>query len=203
VALFDQFAEEPERWVESATDVLKRGNSATVVRIVIGGVDLVVKRYNITGPWQRLRRIFKRRAQVAWRNGLRLAFLGIPTARPLGLLETGPWWWPGPAYVLMEHLGGRDLATLTANDVIDRFTLQELTDIVGWLRIAGLSHGDFKSTNFMLHEGRLHVIDVDAVKVGAQTADIERLLANWPVNSPVYTAVRDALLATDIPVHRA
>jgi len=198
--VFDQFAAEPERWFQSDGSVLKPGNSATVVQVVIGGVTLVAKRYNITGTVQRLRRIFKRRGKDAWRNGLRLAFLGIPTAKPLGLLETGPRWWPGPAYVLMEQLGGRDLASLTSNGVIDRFTVQELSAIVGWFRMAGLSHGDFKSTNFVLHEGRLHVIDVDAVAVGGERDDIVRLLANWPVGSPVRDAVREALLAAGIPI---
>ncbi len=202
-SLFDQFAAEPDRWFQSGGSALKLGNSATVVQVVIGGVTLVAKRYNITGILQRLRRVFKRRGRDAWRNGLWLAFLGIPTARPLGLLETGPRWWPGPAYVLMEHLGGRDLASLTSSGVIDRFTVQELSDIVCWFRMAGLSHGDFKSTNFVLHEGRLHVIDVDAVQAGPQRDDIVRLLANWPVGSPVRASVRDALLAAGIPVDAA
>ena len=198
--LFDQFAADPEHWFRAEGGALKRGNSATVVRLVISGVELVAKRYNITGTQHRLRRIFKRRGKDAWLNGLRLAFLGIPTAKPLGLVETGPRWWPGPAYVLMEHLGGRDLATLTSNDVIDRFTLKELCDIVDWFRLARLSHGDFKSTNFLLHEGRLHVIDVDAVDVGTQADDIARLLANWPPGSQVHGAVRDALIAAGIRV---
>lgn len=202
-AAFGLFAAEPERWFQSGGNALKRGNSATVVEVIIGGVPLVAKRYNITGTLQRLRRIVKRRGKDAWLNGLRLAFLGIPTARPLGLLETGPRWWPGPAYVLMEQLRGRDLAALTSNGVIDRFTVRELSDIVGWFRMAGLSHGDFKSTNFVLHEGRLHVIDVDAVEVGGQQGDIVRLLANWPAGSPVHGAVRDALLTAGIPVDAA
>ena len=201
--LFDQFAANPEHWFSADVSALKRGNSATVVRLVIGGVPLVAKRYNITGMQHRLRRIFKRRGKHAWLNGLRLAFLGIPTATPLGLVETGPRWWPGPAYVLMEHLGGRDLATLTSNGTIDRFTLKELCEIVDWFRLAGLSHGDFKSTNFLLHEGRLHVIDVDAVDVGPLQADIARLLANWPPGSQVHAAVRDALVAAGIQVGTA
>ena len=199
-ALFDQFAANPEHWFRADGSALKRGNSATVVRLVIGGVTLVAKRYNITGTQHRLRRIFKRRGKDAWLNGLRLEFLGIPTAKPLGLVETGPRWWPGPSYVLMEHLGGRDLATLTSTGAIDRFTLKELCEIVDWFRLAGLSHGDFKSTNFLLHEGRLRVIDVDAVDVGAQQADIERLLANWPLESQVHKAVREGLLAAGIRV---
>ena len=193
-----QFAANPEQWFEADGAALKRGNSATVVRLAIGGVELVAKRYNITGPWQRLRRVFRRRARDAWYNGLQLAFLGIPTALPLGLLETGSRWRPGPAYVLMERLGGRDLAALTAAGVIDRFTIQEVVDIVSWMRSAGLAHGDFKSTNFVLHEGRLHLIDVDSVHTGDMHEDVHRLLANWPADSAVSQALREALLAEGI-----
>jgi len=191
---FEQFATDPERFFGESAVVLKRGNSATVVNVEIGRRGLVAKRYNITGFMHRIRRVFRRRAREAWQNGLRLGFLGIPTALPLGLIETGPWWWPGPAYVLMERREGKDLATLTRSGFIDSFTLKDLVHIVSALQKAGLAHGDLKSTNFLLHQSRLYLIDVDSLRVSkrGQRRDVARLLANWPADTPVHTTVTDA-----------
>jgi tRNA A-37 threonylcarbamoyl transferase component Bud32 len=181
-ALFRRFAEDPQQWFADPANLLKSGNSATVAALTIQGVPLVAKRYNITGVLQRIRRIFTRRARNAWQNGLRLTFLGIPTATPLGLIETGSRWWPGPAYV-------------TASGGIDRFTLAELVDIVGWLQRSGLVHGDFKATNFILHAGHLRLIDVDGLVVSdrGQAQDVWRLLSNWQAAPAVQQALVAAL----------
>ncbi|MBM4204886.1 MAG: hypothetical protein FJ194_12155 [Gammaproteobacteria bacterium] len=194
IVTFEAFASDPERFFGESADVLKRGNSATVVNVDIGRRGLVAKRYNITGFWHRIRRVFRRRAREAWQNGLRLGFLGIPTAVPLGLIETGSRWWPGPAYVLMERRDGKDLATLTRSGHIDSFTLKDLVHVVSALQKAGLVHGDLKSTNFLLHQGKLYLIDVDSIRVSkrGQRRDVARLLANWPVDAPAHKTVKDA-----------
>lgn len=198
--VFNQFASDPERYFGDRARVLKRGNSATVVGVEIGRRALVAKRYNITGLGHRLRRIFRKRAREAWQNGLRLKFLGIPTATPIGLIETGPWWWPGPAYVLMEHLAGKDLAALTKSGFIDSFTLGDLVEIVAAMQRAGLAHGDLKSTNFILSRGRLYLIDVDSIRVSGwgQKRDVARLLDNWAVDAPARRAVTEAFRAAGL-----
>lgn len=198
--VFDQFASDPERFFADRARILKRGNSATVVGVEIGRRALVAKRYNITGFGHRLRRIFRKRAREAWQAGLRLKFLGIPTAAPLGLIETGPWWWPGPAYVLMEHLAGKDLATLTRSGYIDSFTLGDLVGIVAAMQRAGLTHGDLKSTNFILSRGRLYLIDVDSIRVSGwgRKRDVARLLDNWATDAPARQAVSEAFRAAGL-----
>jgi tRNA A-37 threonylcarbamoyl transferase component Bud32 len=193
--LFEQFASDPELFFGETADILKRGNSATVVNVVFGRRKLVAKRYNITGITHRIRRVFRRRAREAWQSGLRLGFLGIPTALPIGLVETGRWWWPGPAYLLMERRDGKDLATLTRSGFIDSFTLKDLVNIMSALQKAGLAHGDLKSTNFLLHHGRLYLIDVDSIHVSdrGQRRDVQRLLGNWATDAPVHKTVTEAL----------
>lgn len=194
-AAFGPFATDPESFFGADAKVLKPGNSATVIGFESAGKQYVAKRYNITGLGQRLRRIFRRRARDAWQNGLRLGFLGIPAAVPLGLVETGSRWWPGPAYLLMERLTGKDLATLTASGHIDSFTLKDLVGILAALQRAELTHGDFKSTNFVLHDQRLHLIDFDAVRVSKRglASDVRRLLDNWGEDVPARRVVAKAL----------
>ncbi len=199
-AVFAKFMEDPERFFGEGANVLKRGNSATVVSVDLPGQKLVAKRYNITSVGHRFRRIFRRRAREAWQNGLRLAFLGIPTAVPLGLIETGSRWWPGPAYVLMERLEGKDLATLTRSGYIDSFTLKDLVAIIDALQRSGLTHGDLKSTNFILSRGKLYLIDVDSIRVSrfGQKRDVLRLLANWTPEAPARSTIREALQAAGL-----
>ncbi len=175
---------------------LKQGRSATVVRVFFDGQPYIIKRYNVKGLMHRLRRIFKRRARRAWEAALTLEFLGIPTARPVALLETGPALWPGPAYLLFEDLGDEDLAALTADGAIDDATADAVVWLLRLLRRVGIVHGDMKSTNFLVHGAGFALIDVDGLARdgGDASRDVARLLANWPEGSPVREKVRAAIV---------
>ncbi len=175
---------------------LKQGRSATVVRVFVDGQPLIVKRYNVKGFTHRLRRIFKRRARRSWEAALTLEFLGIPTARPVALLETGPVYWPGPAYLVFEDLGDDDLAGLTAGGSIDVSSADAVVWLLRLLRRAGIVHGDMKSTNFLRQGEGFALIDVDGLtRHGGDAAkDVARLLANWPEGSAVRDTVRAAIV---------
>ena len=49
------------------------------------------------------------------------------------------------------------------------------------LKRARLTHGDTKSSNFIVCDGRLHLIDLDAMRTGTTgfDKDVQRFLANW------------------------
>lgn len=78
----------------------KTGGAASVGKVEVDGRTLVVKRYNIKGFAHWLKRFWRpSRAWHSWREGNRLAFLGIATPKPLALLEkrfsgcaAGPTW---------------------------------------------------------------------------------------------------------------
>jgi hypothetical protein len=54
----------------------------------VAGRTLVIKRYNIKGFAHWLKRFWRpSRAWHSWREGNRLAFLGIATPKPLAVLE--------------------------------------------------------------------------------------------------------------------
>jgi tRNA A-37 threonylcarbamoyl transferase component Bud32 len=179
---FESFASEPERFFEGA-EMLKDGNSATVVRTRIGERVCVVKRYNVKGFWHGLRRILKPRARfrLAWCNGHRLHFLGIPTARPLALLERrfGPL--RGVAYLVMEDVGQEDLSDQASSDGLSDQQVAGVICLFCALKAAGLTHGDTKASNFLVFQGKVALVDLDAMHEGVagQARDIERFLANW------------------------
>ena len=50
------------------------------------------------------------------------------------------------------------------------------------LRSAGLCHGDTKASNFIVYQDRVHLIDLDAMRMAARgfEDDVARFLDNWP-----------------------
>jgi tRNA A-37 threonylcarbamoyl transferase component Bud32 len=189
------FVANPERAL-AAAEVLKAGNSATVARLRLGGRPWVVKRYNHKNRWQALRRNLRlvARFRLAWCNGQRLHLLGIPTARPLLLLERrfGPL--RGIAYLLMEDLGDRDLATATRDDTVDDRTVAAVVGVLRGLNAAGLVHGDTKASNFLLAHGAAAVVDLDAMHPGSDpSTDVARFLDNFPHGSAVRARFLQAL----------
>ena len=177
--LAQAFAQDPEGGLKNA-EVIKDGHSATVFRAEIGGSPVVVKRYNIKSCGHRFRRWFKRRALTAWRNGHRLELLAIPTAEPLALVERR--WGPltGRCYLVMEDKGGLDLGTEALANGWLPGRLDQVAALLQLLKAAELGHGDTKASNFLIHDGRVHLIDLDALSPRRDhAADVTRFLDNF------------------------
>lgn len=164
------------------SEAVKRGNSATLVRAQ-AAQPVVIKRYNIKNLQQGLRRMLRPtpRFRRAWMMGRLLNLLDLPTARPLALVEGRRRFLPGVAYLVMEDLGGRDLATEIAEGGLSAARCNELVTLFLYLKRAGLTHGDTKATNFLIHDDRVHLIDLDAMHLGLRgfDQDIRRFLDNW------------------------
>ncbi len=192
-----RFLTDPDTVVDSGR-LLKDGNSSTVSLVELDGHCFVVKRYNIKNFWHGLKRFFRpSRAWISWRNAHRLSFiLGIPTPKPIMLMEKR--WGPfrSTAYFVMEYIEGIDIYHLLhANETKD-FSSEKLTNLVGELlqslAEASISHGDFKATNFVLSGEKLFVLDLDAMREHrfrcrfrrAFERDLNRFMQNW-VDLPV------------------
>ena len=164
----------------ATAEVIKDGNSATVFRTELAGEPLVVKRYNSKGALHRIRRWFKPRPRIAWRNGHVLNLLGIATAEPLALVERR--WGPFTAdcHLVMRDLGALDLAKETRASGWRPGRLEQIANLFQQLAAAGLVHGDAKATNFLIHNDQAHLIDLDGLSVGrGSDADISRFLDNF------------------------
>jgi tRNA A-37 threonylcarbamoyl transferase component Bud32 len=194
---------DPDRWLAAGTP-LKLGRTATLARVEHAGRVLVIKRYNIKGPAHALSRCWRpSRAWHSWIEGQRLRFLGIATPRPLALIERrlGPL--RGKAWLITEYCAGESLTARLADrlDAPPRAELAALGELFARLAAARISHGDLKATNLLWEDGRIGLVDLDAMRQHAGAAgfarawrrDRARLLRNWPAASALARAVADVL----------
>jgi tRNA A-37 threonylcarbamoyl transferase component Bud32 len=197
------FAGDPERTFAHA-QVVKAGNSATVVRASLGGQVVVIKRYNVKTRWHGLRRALHRtpRYRRSWYNGHRMEFLRLPTARPLALLEVKQSMLRTVAYLVMEDGGNRDLESVVRAQGITPRLVEQVVGVFVGLRGAGLMHGDTKASNFLLGaDDAMCLVDLDAMKPGHNLAkDVRRFLANWEQMPKVRARFADALQAAGMPL---
>ena len=165
---------EIDAWVLEQADVLldqghvyKTGGAATVAKVEAGGRPLVIKRYNIKGFAHWLKRFWRpSRAWHSWREGNRLAFLGIATPKPLAVLENRFLWLRSRAYLVTEYLPGPDIierfAPYVEHGDAPENELLALDHLFAELIRERISHGDLKGHNLFWAEDRWASIDLDA-----------------------------------------
>ena len=195
--------QDPDAWLSKGTP-LKRGRTATLARVEVDGRQLVIKRYNIKGPVHALSRSWRpSRAWHSWLEGHRLNFLGIATPRPLALIEQRAGPLRGKAWLITECCDGASLAERypdpdTAPPAAE---LDAIGALLRQLVAARISHGDLKATNLLWHDGKPHLIDLDAMRPHAGEAafrrawekDCARFLRNWPQGSALRRAMESVL----------
>lgn len=180
----------------------KTGGAASVGKVEVNGRTLVIKRYNIKNFAHWLKRFWRpSRAWHSWREGHRLAFLGIATPKPLALLEKRFLWLRRGAYLVTEHLAGPD--------IIERFgpyvesgeapekELLALDRLFADLIRERISHGDFKGHNLFWQHDRWALIDLDSMCqhrthasfAPAYARDRARFMRNWPQDSALYRVI--------------
>jgi tRNA A-37 threonylcarbamoyl transferase component Bud32 len=184
----------------------KTGGAASVGRVQIDGRTLVIKRYNIKGFAHWLKRFWRpSRAWHSWREGNRLAFLGIATPRPLALLEKRFFWLRSRAYLVTEFLPGPDIierfAPYVESGDAPEAELLALDQLFAELIGERISHGDFKGHNLFWQQDRWALIDLDAMRQHASVSsfapayarDRARFMRNWPESSALYQVIDQRL----------
>jgi tRNA A-37 threonylcarbamoyl transferase component Bud32 len=188
----------------------KTGGAASVGKVDVAGRTLVVKRYNIKNFAHWLKRFWRpSRAWHSWREGNRLAFLGIATPKPLAVLEKRFLWLRSRAYLITEYLPGPDIierfAPYVESGDAPETELQALDQLFARLIAERISHGDFKGHNLFWQEDRWALIDLDSMcqhgSLGsfapAYARDRARFMRNWPQSSALYQVI-DQRLPKDI-----
>lgn len=150
--------------------ILKDGRTSFVSRVKLGGIDVVVKRYNHKGLLHSLRHTIRgSRAKRSWINSNRLLLVGIATPRPLAYIEE----YRGPflhrSYFIAEFVDGQELHGILRDETIPMDRRQRLIDeVVRTLdRLAGhrISHGDLKHTNVLCSGDKITLTDLDGMQV--------------------------------------
>jgi tRNA A-37 threonylcarbamoyl transferase component Bud32 len=184
----------------------KTGGAASVGKVQAGARTLVIKRYNIKGFAHWLKRFWRpSRAWHSWREGNRLAFLGIATPKPLAVLEKRFLWLRSRAYLVTEFLPGPDIierfAPYVESGEAPEAELQALDLLFARLIDERISHGDFKGHNLFWQHDRWALIDLDSMcqhgSAGsfapAYIRDRARFMRNWPESSALYQAIDQRL----------
>jgi tRNA A-37 threonylcarbamoyl transferase component Bud32 len=192
-----QLVNEPEITIGQAK-FLKRGNTATVVKVHNKDSDWTIKRYNIKDFRHRFSRCWRpSRACVSWQGAHRLALLGIATPQPIAMRENRSGRFRKEAYLVTEYIEGKNLQSwllsLSKNQV-PNWLGKEVLRLFDILWHSKVSHGDMKASNFIVSENILYMIDLDTLQWHSSeesmnqafTRDIERFMENWQGNTWVY-----------------
>jgi tRNA A-37 threonylcarbamoyl transferase component Bud32 len=184
----------------------KTGGAASVGKVDVAGRTLVIKRYNIKNFAHWLKRFWRpSRAWHSWREGNRLAFLGIATPKPLAVLEKRFLWLRSRAYLITEYLPGPDIierfAPYVENGEAPESELQALDQLFARLIAERISHGDFKGHNLFWQDDRWALIDLDSMCqhrsassfAPAYARDRARFMRNWPESSALYQVIDQRL----------
>jgi len=187
-------------WMASA-NVLKKGKTCTVVSIVVGQTNLVIKRYNIKDMGHAIGRLFRKsRAAISWSNAHRLILLDIATPKPIALLEERRMGWlRGKAYFVSEMLDVPDVKAyfaLTINKEQRAEAVKQIVLLFYRLYLLKISHGDMKATNIKMSSTKPVLIDLDSMyqhrfslcAKQAHIKDLKRFLQNWKDDASLYNA---------------
>lgn len=186
-----QLVENPDSYIRH-DHLLKDGNTTTVAEASIDGVAMVLKRYNIVGLLPGLKHFFdESRAHRCWRNASMLGLLGIHTPHAYLFLEERLYWvFQRRAYFLTEKIQANNLLLQLEdpNEKIDETKL--VAAFAGFFETMysyQISHGDMKATNFIFHQDKLYVLDLDGMQrhrfkwwsQRRSLSDIKRFEKNW------------------------
>lgn len=206
-AFLAQWRQSPDApFASGAAQMLKAGNTCTVVGAQFGQESVVIKRYNIKNPLHGVSRALRRtRAAISWANAFRLKAAGIATAEPVALLEKrfGPL--RREAYFVMGLVDAPDALEYFADQRIgasDReLAAQAVARLFHKLLALGITHGDCKATNVKVLNGEPWLIDLDSMRQykkpdaarRGHIRDLRRWLRNWPESSATRALLEQAL----------
>lgn len=177
---FIDFLNNPDAFIEKSP-LLKDGNSSTVGVVEIEDCKYIVKRFNIKNFAKLIRRQFPpSRTRRNWLLGHLLIFNNFKTPEPIAMIEKrfGPFRSVG--YIITEFVNAPDIRQvlneakgnpLKQEEIMARFvsTLKKLHD-------RKITHGDLKDTNFLCTDGKLCIVDLDAMKLHKSRLTLERAI---------------------------
>ena len=181
------FLQNPDAWIEKG-ELLKDGNSATVVRVSMNGQAVVIKRNNIKNLRHRWRRFLRpTRSHTNWRNAHLLKISGIATPEPIAFVEKrrGPFRLRG--YYVCAFNSFPPASEKYASQQPTKQELAWFEELFTGMRLARLYHSDLKASNLLVADKEIVLVDLDSMKECAAKAnmdallqkDRDRFLKNW------------------------
>jgi len=170
--------------------LIKDGNSSTVVATKYAGMELVIKRYNIKNIWHFIRRCLRpSRAAHSWKYANLLEILGITSPQCYGFIEKRMGPFRVGAYLITKRVQGAEtLANVYSQRPPSEIELEQLNTIFATFQRYQISHGDLKASNFLLNSHNIvELIDLDSMQQHQSSGSFNkafnkdkiRFLKNW------------------------
>ncbi len=170
--------------------LLKGGRTSTLFLINLGRKPVVVKRYNTKGVLHVIRKaISPSRASKSWALAHVLEMIGIPTPKPIAMIEKrlGPF--RGISYYVYEYVEGIEAQKFFMGGIAEEQILMatKLAELFKALASYCISHGDTKATNYIIAPCGPYILDLDGMKIHRHRflfkkrfkRNVERFMANW------------------------
>lgn len=202
----DSFVRDPDAWIAKG-ELLKDGNSATVVGAQLDGRPVVIKRNNIKNARHWLSRCLRpTRGYVNWRNAHLLGLCGIATPEPVAFVEKrrGPFRLGG--YYVCAWCGFPSAADQYQSRQPSERELQWFEELFAGMRLARIVHGDLKASNLLVTDNGISLIDLDSMKEmprrgncqRSAAKDRRRFLENWKDQPAQRELLAEALAKADL-----
>jgi len=149
------FLENPDFFFNDNAIFLKRGRSATVIRVQLDECDVVIKRYNVKSIWHFLRRFFRNtRAKESWHLSNKLNLFDIATAKPIAYLEKRFLFFASTSYFISEYVSNEHLGDYLSHhknelDEVNQL-IKRTSELLKNLAKLEITHGDLKITNILI-----------------------------------------------------
>ena len=193
-----QLLDDPELFFQNESSVyLKQGNTCTVKSVLVDNERYVIKRYNPKGIAYELKHKGQiSRARKSWINAHLLRFMGILTPEPVALIEQSPALGKRCSYFICQYQEGQSSWDFFCDDSnpgkqkLDKekqLAADELIATLQKLCEYHITHGDLKGSNFLIHNNKAWILDLDAMTQHKMNWRFEkvwqrdrlRFLKNW------------------------
>jgi tRNA A-37 threonylcarbamoyl transferase component Bud32 len=206
-----KFLNDPEEYLDNTPGPFFKnisGDTTTVGVVTVDDKKFVVKRYNVKGFWNCVRKIFRpKRAWRSWDNSHYLDQHNIPTPKPVAVLV--PRWGPirGKTYFITEYVEGVQGRNLFAEDskpdAACRKTLENVAELLKKLHAARITHDDFQLRNMIFVDDIPVLLDLDYMRIHKYNSfwfrrnfrkDVENFLRHLEkINPEVYRLAKEIL----------
>lgn len=212
-AEFNHFLKNPDAFIDNpAAVMLKAGRSSTVVKVLIDGRELVIKRYNTKNTWHWLRRCLRTsRAKKSWRISQQVYASGIATPKPVAFIEYDILGLRGKSYFIMEYLDAQHIGKYFEHSKEDQKKCEQVAKktlaLFKHLTKLHMTQGDLKMTNILVANDIPYLIDFDGAEEHISSItlrhyfknEMSRFMQNWE-NMPEIYALFNHLMRDEVLV---
>jgi tRNA A-37 threonylcarbamoyl transferase component Bud32 len=156
----------------SGVKILKDSRSSTVAVVKMGEREVIFKRFRVKSNFVMLKNALRPTAALrSWRFGRNLIDRGLPTAKPLAMVERFAYGVPREGYIVFEKVpDGIELP-----QALGQVCPAKLGKLIRTMHDREVSHRDLKAPNILVSHGELVLLDLVGIEVGRKVSDAIRI----------------------------